>query len=125
MNALNILLDKARETRSLPSDNALAIALDVSRQRVSAWRHGTNYPDPVACARIAEMTGEPLARVLGIVGEARALSKEEKQVWRRLAQAAAIAAIGLTALPLLSGEHHASALVLGIAVPEQLAGLGT
>ena len=90
MNALNILLDKAKETRSLPSDNALAGLLGVSRQRVSAWRHGTNYPDPVACARIAEITGEPLARVLGVVGEARALSTEEKKVWRRLATAATI-----------------------------------
>ena len=96
MNTLNNLLDKARELRSLPSDNALARELHVSRQRVSAWRHGTNHPDPVACARIAEITGEPLPRVLGIVGEARAISAEEKRVWRRLATAAAIALITLT-----------------------------
>jgi len=95
MDQLNKLLDKAREMRSLPSDNALAIAMGVSRQRVSAWRHGTNYPDPVACAQLSDLTGQPLNYVLGVVGEARALSKEEKQVWRRLAQVAAIALVAI------------------------------
>lgn len=93
MTAVNNLLDKAKQLRSLPSDNALAGELGVSRQRVSAWRHGTNHPDPVACARISELTGEPLTRVLGIVGEARAVSADEKRVWRRLAQAACLALI--------------------------------
>lgn len=100
MSEVNKLLDKAREMRSLPSDNALALSMHVSRQRVSAWRHGTNYPDAVACARIAEMTGEPLARVLGIVGEARAVSREEKAVWHRLAVAAVLAVVA--ALPITS-----------------------
>ncbi|WP_196479708.1 DUF3693 domain-containing protein, partial [Xanthomonas translucens] len=30
-------------------------------------------------------TGEPLAKVIGIVGEARAISSDEKAVWRKLA----------------------------------------
>lgn len=93
MNAINKLLDKAKQSRSLPTDMALADALHVGRAAVSGWRHGVRHPDPVACARIAEMAGEPLQRVLGIVGEARALSQEEKQVWRRLAQAAVFAFI--------------------------------
>lgn len=108
MNALNILLDKMRETRSLPSDNALSHELGVTRATISNWRHGRNYPDPVACARIAEMTGEPLARVLGIVGEARALSTEEKRVWRRLASAAALALCAVLA-PVIAGESTAYA----------------
>ncbi len=89
MKELNNLLDKIKETRSLASDNALAAALGVKRQTVSNWRKGHNYPDAVACATIAGLTGEPLARVLGIVGEARAISREEKTVWRRLAASAA------------------------------------
>lgn len=51
------------------------------------------------CAKIAEITGIPLARVLGIVGEARAISREEKAVWRRLASAAAVLLMLLPALP--------------------------
>lgn len=101
MNDLNKLLDKIKETRSIASDNALAAAIGVSRQRVSAWRHGTNLPDPVACATIAGLSGEPLARVLGIVGEARAISREEKAVWHKLAASAAalFIVLGATTLP--------------------------
>lgn len=100
MTAVNKLLDKAKEMRSLPSDNALAKALGVTRGSVSNWRHGKNWPDAIACARLADMTGEPLARVLGMVGEERAISREEKAVWHRLAVAAALAVVA--ALPITS-----------------------
>lgn len=111
MSDLNKLLDKIKETRSIASDNALAAAIGVSRQRVSAWRHGTNLPDPVACATIAGLSGEPLARVLGIVGEARAISREEKAVWHKLAANAAmlILILGASALPGMgTGEAQAA-----------------
>lgn len=98
MQELNNLLDKIKKARSLASDNALAKEIGVSRQRVSAWRNGDNLPDTVACATIAGLTGEPLARVLGIVGEARAISKEEKQIWRRLAASAAAIVVVLAGL---------------------------
>ncbi|MBV2210289.1 MAG: helix-turn-helix domain-containing protein [Thermomonas sp.] len=95
MEQLNKLLDKIKETRSLASDNALAESLGVKRQTVSNWRKERTLPDAVQCATIAGLTGEPLARVLGIVGEARAISKEEKKVWRRLA---AIVSLGIVSL---------------------------
>lgn len=90
MSTVTELLDKAKKARSLASDNALAIELGVTRQAVSKWRHGESAPDPVTCARLADMVGEPLQRVLGVVGEARAISAAEKAVWRRLASAAAV-----------------------------------
>ncbi|MBX3711472.1 MAG: helix-turn-helix domain-containing protein [Lysobacter sp.] len=84
------LLDAVKKECGVPSDYALAKRLGVSKQSVSNWRTGTNAPDAVACAKMAEITGFPLARVLGIVGEARAISSAEKAVWRRLASAAAV-----------------------------------
>lgn len=93
MEQLNKLLDKIKETRSLASDNALAAALGVKRQTVSNWRQDRTLPDAVQCATIAGLTGEPLARVLGIVGEARAISREEKAVWHKLAANAAMLAL--------------------------------
>lgn len=84
------LLDKARETCSPASDKALADSLHVVKSAVSNWRNGRAYPDAVACARIADMVGMPLHEVLGIVGEARAISRDEKAVWRRLAHAAVL-----------------------------------
>lgn len=106
MDSINALLDKIKESRSIASDNALASYLGATRQAVSSWRNGKTLPDPVFAARIADATGEPLARVIGLVGEARAISREEKEVWRRLASAAlivmmagpAVLASGLTSI---------------------------
>lgn len=116
MTELNKLLDKIKESRSLASDNALAGLLGVTRGSVSNWRHGKNYPDTVQCAAIAGFTGEPLARVLGIVGEARAINREEKQVWRRLAASAAAVVIVLAGLLPVGA---AQAQTRGIAITSQ------
>lgn len=99
MNNVNSLLDKAQEVCGVKTDSGLAEKLKVPRQNVCNWRKGRNSPDIVACGKIAEITGIPLARVLGIVGEARAISREEKAVWRRLASAAMVASLVLCALP--------------------------
>lgn len=110
MASLKDLLDTIKESRSLASDKALADLLKASPQSISNWKHGTRLPDPVACARIAEAAGVPLARVLGIVGEARAISREEKAVWRRLAAAAAIvlmAGLGWTGV---TSDAHAKSV---------------
>ncbi|APP74226.1 hypothetical protein BJD12_01960 [Xanthomonas vesicatoria ATCC 35937] len=100
MQSVAELLDAIKERRNLTTDSALAAALGVSRQTVNNWRQGRNTPDPVACATIAGLTGEPLALVMGIAGEQRAISREEKAVWRKLAATAMTLAIGVSlALP--------------------------
>lgn len=43
-----------------------------------------------------------MARVLGIVGEARAVSSDEKRVWRQLATAAALALVCM--LPITNAD---------------------
>jgi len=85
------LLDEAKKAQGFQTDMALAKAMKISRSAVSAWRHGTKTPDTVQCAALAGFTGLPLAKVLGIAGEARATSREEKAVWRKLAATAAMA----------------------------------
>lgn len=99
---INFLLDKAKEVRSLSTDAELAKAMGVSKQAMSGWRNGARLPDPVASATLAGLTGEPLAKVLGIVGEARAISREEKSVWRKLAASAAVVVLLVSAMPLPS-----------------------
>lgn len=107
MDKLNKLLDKCREMRSIPSDAALARELHVTRGSVSNWRTGVSLPDEVACARISDLTGEPLGRVLGLVGEARAVSKDAKAVWRRLANAAALVLlVGAAYMPSPAAAKH-------------------
>ena len=92
MNVLE-LLDRAKSGAALATDSALAARLGVTKQAVSNWRHGTKTPDPVAGEKLAVLSGIPLHRVLGIVGEARAISTDEKRVWRKLATAIALSVV--------------------------------
>lgn len=110
MQSVNDLLDAAKKAQNLDTDMALAKALGVGRAAVSAWRHGGRLPDPVACATLAGLTGEPLGKVLGIVGEARAISSDEKAVWRKLAATAMTAFILVGAA--LPGRAQAAGLIV-------------
>jgi transcriptional regulator with XRE-family HTH domain len=94
---VNKLLDTCKDVCKATTEVELASRIGVSKQALSGYRHGTRSPDPVVCATIAGLTGIPLARVLGIVGEARAISREEKAVWRKLALSAcaALCAVGI------------------------------
>lgn len=104
---VNKLLDRCKEVCGARTDGELAKRLGVSKQALSSYRNGHRLPDPVQCATIAGLSGMPLAQVLGIVGEARAISSDEKAVWRRLAASAALVLI--FALPSLTAlaAHHA------------------
>jgi transcriptional regulator with XRE-family HTH domain len=88
MQTVADLIDAARKALSVSSDAEFARRLGVSRGTISNWKSGYSLPDTVMCATLAGLTGLPLARVLGIVGEARAVSREEKAVWRKLAATA-------------------------------------
>lgn len=105
MNVID-LIEQAKKNQGIETDMALAKALDVSRSAVSSWRKGVQLPDTVRCAALAGMTGIPLAKVLGVVGEARAISREEKAVWRKLAASAAAVVLMVLAIPLPGYSAH-------------------
>lgn len=109
MQDINSLLDACKVAAGVSSDNQLAAALGVGRSAISNYRHARALPDPVVCATIAGLSGIPLARVLGVVGEARAISREEKAVWRKLAATAMALCLAVGfALP-----HKAQAAITG------------
>lgn len=85
---VNFLLDKAKEVCGVEYDKDLAPRLGVKPSAISNYRKNVSHPDPVVCATLAGLTGIPLAKVLGVIGEARAISREEKAVWRKLAATA-------------------------------------
>ncbi|QGJ37767.2 helix-turn-helix domain-containing protein [Xylella fastidiosa subsp. fastidiosa] len=86
---INLLLDKAKEACVVKYDKDLAQKLKIRATSISNYRKGISLPDATVCAELADITGLPLTKVLGIVGEARAISREEKAVWRKLATLAA------------------------------------
>lgn len=111
------ILARAIEASGAASDSDLSRKLGVSRQAVSNWRGGKKFPDTVTCATIAGITGIPLAQVLGVVGEARAISREEKAVWRKLAATAMVLAIavgfgGTPTAARASGIHESPVCIL-------------
>lgn len=112
------LLDSAKDAQKLTTDKALADALGVTKQAVSNWRKGVSLPDTVVCATLAGLTGIPLARVLGIVGEARAISREEKAVWRKLAASVGVALIAVLAtLPSVAHAANGASQAVQMAHP--------
>mgnify|MGYP003576169860 CR=1 FL=1 len=106
MKTVDELLDAAKAATGVDTDKELATKLGVKNTAVSNYRRGVSLPDAVVCATLAGLTGEPLARVLGVVGEARAISREEKAVWRKLAATAALLAV--VVFPTLSQRAHAA-----------------
>lgn len=85
MTTIDALLDAAKAATGAGNDSELAARLGVRPSSVSNYRKGVSLPNAVVCATLAGLTGEPLVKVIGIVGEARAISREEKAVWRKLA----------------------------------------
>ena len=106
MKTVDELLDAAKAATGAQTDKELAAKLGVKNTAVSNYRRGVSLPDAVVCATLAGLTGEPLARVLGVVGEARAISREEKAVWRKLAATAALLAV--VVFPALSERAQAT-----------------
>ncbi|UNU12611.1 DUF3693 domain-containing protein [Xanthomonas translucens] len=100
MATIDGLLDAAKKAVNASNDTELAKALGIKPAAVSNYRRGVSLPNAVVCATLAGLTGEPLAKVIGIVGEARAISSDEKAVWRKLAATAMTLALGVSfALP--------------------------
>lgn len=93
MQDVNFFLDKAKEICGVKFDKDLAPKIGVKPTSISNYRKGVSLPDPVVCATLAGLTGIPLAQILGVVGEARAISAAEKAVWRKLAATAALLAL--------------------------------
>lgn len=101
---INDLLDAAKTAQKIEFDKDLAPRLGVKRTSISNYRKGVSLPDPVVCAALAGLTGLPLAKVLGIVGEARAISREEKAVWRKLAASAAAILLVASGISMTHGK---------------------
>lgn len=72
------LLDQTKQRLNVKSDYALAKALEIPSQRVSAYRKGKEHPDPYALTKIAlALDLDPLA----LIAEAEA--RTEKNATRR------------------------------------------
>lgn len=90
MTELNKLLDKAKETRSLSSDAALAASLGLKRQSVFQWRQGGAIGNTQLADLIA-LANAPESIAIAVHAE-QAKSAAERRLWSRLARQLGVAA---------------------------------
>lgn len=76
------LLDEVKAKAGLTSDNALANALGVRRQRVSDYYKGDRTPDNFVCKRIAELLNKPFAEVVAAVEIDAEKDEGRRQAWK-------------------------------------------
>lgn len=91
------ILDEAKKVTGAASDSELSKKLGLTRNAVSNYRTGVSLPKAAVCEKIAKITGKSPLSVIAAVEELRAISSEDKAVWRRLAAAAFVL---LAALPI-------------------------
>lgn len=103
MTATRILLDRWKAAKSIPSDNAAALELGITRQAVSRWRQTPTQAEPNLVARMAHDLGDDAGKWLALVESERARSDADRKVWaalaRQLGAAATLAAVALLPFP--------------------------
>lgn len=116
MDAINKLLDRAKEVCSLKTDTALAARLGVSRQLLSNWRKAN---DPIADDRIVQLARvakeDPGTWLVAI--HAELAQGETARTWlniaKKLGYAATLAFLGLAATTLPGTAYAATAVDSG------------
>jgi len=109
MNALNKLLDKAKEVCGRDSDAAVAERLHVSRNSVSVWRRGGKITDEhlEALVAIVQSAGVDPAVMLDVRTE-QASTPAGRRAWATLRErlSAAAAVVALVVLAVHAGAHE-------------------
>ena len=61
------LVNIAKEKMNLPSDNALAVVLNIDNQKISNWKNKGQNPDGITMLRLAEKAKLSPSEALNIV----------------------------------------------------------
>ncbi|BCB27287.1 hypothetical protein SKTS_21730 [Sulfurimicrobium lacus] len=80
-NAIDTLLDEAKEKSRITSDNALALRIGVKKQTISRYRKGLSTPDDYAKSRIADLTGRSLQEVIARIELENEPNEEKRRYW--------------------------------------------
>lgn len=94
MSVVAALLDKAKNTKSITSDNALSHAVGTNRQVISQWRHGDAYPSEENIVLLAEMAGDDPVQWLVAIKAVRSHGAAGK-AWASLAKRLAATAMAV------------------------------
>lgn len=100
------VIDEAKAKLGVESDYALAKETGILKQRISAYRNGSQTPDAYACARLAEILGIDPFELLAQVEAATEKNEARRTYWRAVAAkmaAGTVAGFFVIALPGATG----------------------
>lgn len=100
------VIDEAKAKLGVESDYALAKETGILKQRISAYRNGSETPDAYACARLAEILGIDPFELLAQVEAATEKNEARRTYWRAVAAkmaAGTVAGFFVIALPGATG----------------------
>lgn len=80
-NAIDTLLDEAKEKAGFKADNELAIAIGVSRQTINHYRKGRSAPDDYVKSKIADLTGRSLQEIIARIELENEPNEEKRRYW--------------------------------------------
>lgn len=104
------VIDEAKTKLGVESDYALAKETGILKQRISAYRNGSQTPDAYACARLAEILGIDPFELLAQVEAATEKNEARRTYWKQVtARIAAGTAAGFF-LVAVSGEAEEKGL---------------
>lgn len=111
MQYVNNLLDKVKESCSIPSDNALSKKIGVTRALISGWRVG-RYPVPdERIAQLCSMAKLDGPEWVARLHEERAGSAIERALWSKMLKRLAAAAIFVA--PFAAGANEKAPEIKG------------
>lgn len=104
------VIDEAKTKLGVESDYALAKETGILKQRISAYRNGSQTPDAYACARLAEILRIDPFELLAQVEAATEKNEARRTYWKQVtARIAAGTAAGFF-LVAVSGEAEEKGL---------------
>lgn len=84
MKSTGQYLDAVKDRLDLPSDYAIAKALNVTRAAISSYRTGRSMPDDLVCARIAAVIGVEPMEVIAAINYQRAKNDDARSLWESI-----------------------------------------
>lgn len=127
MNSIDFL-DAAQAALGVDSDNKLATALDVPRDRISKVRTGARKIDDVLAEKIAIALDQPVLYVMAAVQAERAKRSKYREIWRALSERVkngqAAAWLALVAIGGLAAPYSESVRAAGQCILSKIGGRG-
>lgn len=111
----NEILDKAVRMCNAKNDTELAGRVGVSKQSVSNWRKAVRGIDVDQAEKLADVTGIPVNRIMGVINAAASSNADKARAWLKVANVAMVlCVVGFAGIAYFQGfsEAHFSAMFI-------------